>query len=172
VDDAIFPTFIELKRTLKSVRDERLMVGVAARHVAVAAHLAAVTTMLAAMLARMSAAMTTTVRGGHGVSGGSSGAAVRVLSEGEGAEAQHKNEGQDNSDFISHCSILLVIMIKVLLRLERDVESFPRDPDLKSSRSCLSSEQRSCHSRPRAKNRNLLYLPRNSFHICCQRLWR
>jgi len=128
VDDAIFPTFIELTRTLKSVRDERLMVGVAhvaAAHVAVAAHLAAVTTMLAAMLARMPAAMTTTVLGGHGVRGGSGGgAAVRVLREGEGAEAQHKNEGQDDSDFISHCSILLVIMIKVLLRLERDRKAF------------------------------------------------
>jgi hypothetical protein len=91
------------------VRGQRLAVGVAAAHVA-AAHIrgtgfaAMTTTMPTGMLATMTTTVLRAGRGG-GVSGG--GAAVRVLRKNQAAEAQHENEGQNNSDFISHCSILL-----------------------------------------------------------------
>jgi hypothetical protein len=158
---------------LLSVRAARLAVGVAVAHVT-AAHLAAarLATVTTTMPACMPATMTTTVCRGRGRGVGGSGAAVGGLREGQRAEGQHKNEGQNDSEFISHCSILLVIMIKVLLRWERDAESFQRDRDRESSRSCLWSEQRPCHSRPRVKSGNFLYLSGNSLRTRRQRLWR
>ena len=81
----------------RSVRDERLAVGVTAAHVA-AAHVAvaarlATATMPAAMLACVPARMTTRVRGRAAGVGGSGRAGVAVLREGQSAKAQHKNEG-------------------------------------------------------------------------------
>jgi hypothetical protein len=157
-----------------SVRDARLAVGVAVAHVT-AAHLAAArlaTVTTTTMPACMPATMTTTVCRGRGRGVGGSGAAVGGLREGQRAEGQHKNEGQNDSEFISHCSILLVIMIKVLLQWERDAEGFPCDRDRESSRSCLWSEQRSCHSSPRVKSGNFLYLSGKSFRTRRQKLWR